>query len=276
MAENRGKRPSNEQQASLWNFFLSRVFWLNGFLAILFTLLIAFIALEFLVGYTGHNHYITVPDCRGLTMDQAAETLERRKLRFAVMDSLYDPSLLPLTVMGQYPDQQAEVKEGRVIHLTVNKTRPQMVDVPVAEVLEKTLRSVQFNLQGLGFQIGELIYKPGVYDNQVIELRKGGTERALKPGDHLPKGSVIDLVVTDGYGNTRILLHDFVGMSLSEAQFVLSANNLVEGSIRLDIGADSLFARVYRQEPEAGQDIFVREGSMINLWLGENPPEFKP
>lgn len=248
-------------------FLMSRIFWVSLAAAGVLVLLISLSTLALLKGYTGHNRYITVPDCSGMTLAQAEETLERRSLRVAVMDSLYDPNLLPLAVMGQYPAKDEEVKEGRVIHLTVNKTRPQMVDVPVGELLEKTLRSVQFNLQGIGFRIGELIYKPGLYDNQVIELREGGSPNALKPGSRLPKGALVDLVVTDGYGNSRILLPDFVGMSLGEAQFVLSANNLVEGTIWLDPGTDSTSAYVYRQEPEAGEDVYVREGSMINLWL---------
>jgi hypothetical protein len=52
---------------------------------------------------------------------------------------------------------------------------------------------------------------------------------------------------------------------------MIVANNLVEGSFVFDPGVDSAQARVYRQEPEAGEDIFVREGSMINLWLGNAP-----
>ncbi|MBI1194162.1 MAG: PASTA domain-containing protein [Bacteroidetes bacterium] len=276
MPEYSGRHAPPEQGQGFWSFISSRIFWVNVLAALGAVLVLSLIALQLLRMYTGHNHYITVPDCQGLTLDQAVETLERRDLRVEVMDSLYDPALLPLSVMGQYPAEGAEVKEGRVIHLTVNKTRPQMVDVPVAEVLEKTLRSVQFNLQSKGFRIGELIYRPGVYDNQVVELRKGGTSRPLSRGAKLPKGATIDLVVTDGYGNSRIALPDFTGMSLQEAQFVLTANNLVEGSFVVDAGVDSVSARVYRQEPEAGEDIFVREGSMINLWLGDMPSETFP
>ncbi len=270
MAEKTGKHPKGRRPEVL-AFITSRIFWVNMAMAFAGVLILSLLALQLLRGYTGHNRYITVPDCQGMTLNQAKEMLDRRDLRFAVMDSLYDPALLPLVVMAQYPAVESEVKKGRVIHLTINKTRPQMVEVPVSELLEKTLRSVQFNLQGLGFRIGELIYRPGIYDNQVVELRKGGVERPLNRGAKLPKGAVIDLVVSDGNGSARIPLPDLIGMSLSEAQFVITANNLVEGSFVLDQGTDSLLARVYRQEPEPGEDIFVREGSMINLWLGELP-----
>ena len=268
MAAKGGKQ---QEQVGLRQFLLSRALWVNVLLAGFVVLLLALAMLASLKRYTHHNRYITVPDCAGLTLEQAGELLERRGLRTAVMDSLYDPSLLPLAVMAQHPAAMSEVKEDRAIHLTVNKTRPQMIEVPVAEVVEKTLRSVQFNLQGKGFRLGELIYRPGAFDNQVLELRRGGSPHALKPGDVLPKGAVIDLVVSDGSGSSRVALPDLRGLSLSEAIFVLNAHNLMEGSVVWDAGADSSLARVYRQLPDPAQDSTVREGTVINLWLGDNP-----
>ncbi len=257
-----------ESQPSLFSFLFSRALLSNLALALCLIILVGLGVMQILRSYTGHNRYITVPDCQGMLLPQAAEMLERRDLRWAVMDSLYDPKLLPLSIIAQYPGSPGEVKRGRVIHLTVNKTRPQMIQVPVAEVLEKTLRSVTYNLQSKGFKIGELIYQSGPYTNQVVELRRGGAPMALKPGENLPLGATIDLVVTDGYGSTRLLMPDLTGMGLLEAQFVLRANNLVEGTFFLQPGVDSTYAAVYRQEPSAGPDIFVREGTMVNLWLG--------
>lgn len=259
---------SPSERPSVWRFLISRVFWLNMLLAVVVLLLGILLAMRALQRYTDHNQAITVPDCTGLTLEQASSQLDRKDLRWAVMDSFYDPRQLPLTVLGQFPQEGAAVKEGRVVHLTVNRIRPQMVEVPVTELEEKTLRSVQFTLQGLGFRLGELIYEPGVYDNQVLEIRLGGSAEALQPGQKLPKGSLLDLLVTDGYGNTRVALPNLEGMGWSEAAFVLRAHNLVEGNVVYDPGVDSLAARVYRQNPASGDNVYVKEGSMINVWLG--------
>jgi beta-lactam-binding protein with PASTA domain len=277
MANKGGKKQQQPQDnPGFSGFVLSKALWVNVLAAGVLVLLLALGMLASLKGYTHHNRYITVPDCSGLTLEQATELLERRSLRAAVMDSLYDPALLPLSVMAQHPPASAEVKQDRVIHLTVNKTRPQMIEVPVAEVVEKTLRSVQFNLQGKGFRLGELIYRPGPFDNQVLELRRGGSPHALIPGDVLPKGAVIDLVVSDGYGNSRVALPDLSGLSLSEAIFVLNANNLMEGSVVWEPGTDSSLARVYRQLPDPALDSTVREGTVVNLWMGDYPrPELE-
>ncbi len=267
-APSRGPSAEGPEAPGLLGFLFSRVFWLNVLVALVLLTAGILLAVGNLRAYTHHGEAITVPDCRGLSLEQAAAQLERKDLAWAVMDSFYDPRELPLAVLGQFPDDGAEVKEGRTVHLTVNRIRPQMVDVPVAELEEKTLRSVQFTLQGLGFRIGELIYEPGVYDNQVLEIRRGGSAEALADGARLPKGSVLDLLVTDGYGHTRVAMPNLVGMGWGEAEFVLRAHNLVEGNIRYDAGVDSSAARVYRQQPEAGPDAYVKEGTMINLWLG--------
>ncbi|MFT7589995.1 MAG: beta-lactam-binding protein with PASTA domain [Limisphaerales bacterium] len=257
------------KKGGFFRFIFSRFFLMNLLIAGLLTILVGFIALRSLQGYTDHNKYITVPDLRGMSLEQASQMLERKALRLNIADSLYEPRELPYTILGQFPGFGQEVKKDRVVHLTVNKTKPQMVDVPVDEALNKTLRSVQFNLQGKGFRIGELIYQSGVYDNQVLSLRKHGEKSSLKQGDKLPKGSLIDLVVTDGYGNTRVSLPDLTGMTISEARFMLRANNLVEGNFVFENGVDSLVGKVSKQEPSPDSDPFVKAGSMINIWLSD-------
>ncbi len=125
-----------------------------------------------------------------------------------------------------------------------------------------------------------MIYKPGLYDNQVLELREAGSDQALEAGARLPKGATLDLLVTDGYGNTRVAVPQLEGMRWSEAEFVLRANNLVEGRTvygsEILTAADSSRARVYRQQPPAGDAAYVKEGSMINLWLGSDSLHFPP
>jgi beta-lactam-binding protein with PASTA domain len=273
-AASKSPSPEGASRPSLWRFAISRALWVNLLLAFLVLVLLLLLSIGRLKHYTDHNQAITVPDCRGLTLEQASTMLERKDLRWEVMDSFYDPAALPLSILGQFPDDGREVKKDRTIHLTVNRVNPVMVELPVKELEEKTLRSVQFTLQGLGFRIGELIYKPGLYDNQVLELRERGSEQALEAGVRLPKGSVLDLLVTDGYGNTRVAVPNLMGMRWSEAEFVLRANNLVEGRTvyaeGIQSAEDSTRARVYRQDPPSGEAAYIKEGSMINLWLGSD------
>lgn len=267
----KSKRKQKEKRASLFRFLFSRFFLKNLVLAGLILVLLVFVSVRMLSSYTQHNSYITVPDCRGISLEQVSEMLVDRSLDWNVADSVYDPREPPLTVLGQFPEATRHVKEGRVVHLTVNRLTPQMVEVPVEQVLEKTLRSVQFKLQGKGFMIGELIYKPGVYDNQVLELRRGGTDKVLEAGAMLPKGAVVDLVVTDGFGNTRIAMPEFRGRSYTEAEFLLKANNLVEGRISFGpevTAEDSITFVVLRQQPESGEGVYIKEGSTVDLWFG--------
>lgn len=68
-------------------------------------------------------------------------------------------------------------------------------------LIRKTRRQVEPTLRSLGFEIGEISYKPDIAEDAVLELRHKG--KLIAPGDEIMKTSVIDMVLGDGSGRYR-------------------------------------------------------------------------
>src|SRR4029078_11341463 len=68
--------------------------------------------------YTRHGESLTVPDIKGMKIQDAERVLGEKKLRFVITDSLYFPDKPTSSVLEQNPVPQSKVKEGRVVYLT--------------------------------------------------------------------------------------------------------------------------------------------------------------
>ena len=67
---------------------------------------------------TQHGEEVPIPDVRGRSVDEAITQL--KAMHFEVyVDSTYEPSVKPFTVLKQLPDTGSQVKEGRTVFLTV-------------------------------------------------------------------------------------------------------------------------------------------------------------
>ena len=90
----------------------------------------------------------------------------------------------------------------------------------------------------------------------------------IKPGTEIDKGSVIDLVLGDGLGNTLVTVPDLMNLTRSEALFVLKASSLTIGSINYDNDVvDPDLARVYRQHPTSSDSSRIAQGQAVDIYL---------
>lgn len=175
---------------------------LSGFALILINLavmalavlLIILILFRWMNSYTRHDQYIKVPDVQGLLEDQAAGTLSGNSLRYEISDYKYDAHLAEGQIMEQRPKAGANVKAGRIIHLTVNSGKIPMKKIPdVAD--NSSLRAAESRLLGAGFKLTEPEYIPGDAD-WVYEVRLG--DRVLRNGEEVPEGSTLTIVAGNG------------------------------------------------------------------------------
>lgn len=163
-------------------------------------LLVITLAVMFISGiglgfYTHHNQKIQVPDLQKKSIAEAESLLEDIDLNLVVIDSSeFNPDFPPQSVMEQDPEAGSYVKVNRKIYLTLNPSNFLKVEVP--KVLDQTKRQVVTRLKSAGFQIGKDIKIPDIGKDVVRRMEYLG--RPIKPGDYLPKNSVIDLVVGDG------------------------------------------------------------------------------
>lgn len=89
------------------------VLLINIAVACIVLFLIGYIVLNRLEKYTNHGYYITVPELRGLTPDEAEPFAKEKNLQILVIDSIYDNNAKPGTIVEQFPSPNAHVKNNR-------------------------------------------------------------------------------------------------------------------------------------------------------------------
>lgn len=251
--------------------FTSKWFWIN--LAGVAVLML--ITLWWLGGYlnrfTGHGESVTVPTLKGMTIEEAAEFLKDKPLSLFILDSIYNPELKPGEIINQNPDANSKVKEGRRIYLTIRSYDAVQEQVPDVEGI--SLRNAVSKLSNAGFIVGERIYRPYKYTNAILHVAYKGEKVA--PGTQFPKGTVLDLVVGNGLGDTRIEVPNLLGNTLPEAEVILL------GGYSLNIGnatydgfvqskRDTVTAVIFKQDPAPGVELRVGEFVNVSLTTRDN------
>jgi hypothetical protein len=191
--------------------------------SVIAVVLIAFFSLGF---YTNHGSGIPVPKLQGMPIDRAISILTDQGFNYKV-DSVYVGDAPPGTVIQQDPDPGTNVKENRVIYLTMVTLRAPVVALP--DIEQMPYISAAPTLANYGLKVGDTTYRADIARNVVLEVRLGG--QIIKPGTKIPKGSKIDLVLGDGAGASEVDIPDLVNQDLDAARFIISHSSLTIGII---------------------------------------------
>jgi beta-lactam-binding protein with PASTA domain len=244
--------------------------WIKTFalhlLLIVFTIVVIITAASFVLrSLTRHGDALTVPDVTGVPVESAIELLQQHNLRYLIIDSLFFEDKPKLSVLDQNPAPESKVKEGRVIYLVINSDKAPMVTMP--NLIDVSLRQAEAMLKSAGLKTGQLIYKPDIALNVVLEQSLNG--RVIQPGTKLPKGSTIDLTLGDGMVDAEdVPIPDLTDLSFTEARNLLSSQTLNVGAVVFQGKiSDTASTRVYRQIPEYKPEATVKAGTSIDLFL---------
>ena len=185
----------------LFRFIFSKTFLIQLVLAGIVLVIIGFFTMQWLDYSTNQDQRIEVPDLAKMNLDVVEERLIELDLDYEILDSAnFNPDYPRYSVIDQVPAPGKFVKEDRKIYLTLNPSGYRKIEVP-NNLIRKTRRQVEPTLRSLGFEIGEISYKPDIAEDAVLELRHKG--KLVKPGEKLMKTSKIDLVLGDGSGRYR-------------------------------------------------------------------------
>ncbi|MFV0506622.1 MAG: PASTA domain-containing protein [Bacteroidales bacterium] len=245
-------------------FIFSKVFLINISIMLVVSVVLLYVALEFLKVYTQHGEFVIVPNLVGKTVEELRNSDSIcQDIELIVSDSLYDESFKTGLILRQIPEPNSEVKRERKIYLTINMAEPQKELVP--NVRDLSFRQAEASISSAGFFVGEVIYIPSKYKGLVLHQKLGKTE--LLANDSLPLGSRIDLYVGSGSGSSFIEVPSLVGATLAEAETILKETLLNKGASIYDesvIGAqDTVKARICKYKPSGS----VEQGSFIDLYL---------
>lgn len=245
-----------QQYPLLWNIVL-----------IVIALLIMAVAAHLVMQIgTRHGARRRVPDFTGLRLDEAERVAHKNQLRLSVNDSLFVPAYESGVVLDQLPERGVEVKPDRTIYLTINSFREKTVPVPY--VAGRSLRQAKNMLEIAGLEIAELIYRPDIATNYVLEEFCGGKQVSENSKIEAGIGSGITLYVGAEPENDTAVVPMLVGFSLKQAKSRLWELGLNVGRIGFDEGIDLLNQReagVYIQSPAAEQTAAL--GTRVDLRL---------
>lgn len=226
-------------------FITTRRFLKHLAYSILLFIVIAWIALTVLRLYTRHNQVAVTPNYVGLMMDQVSSLESSKDFELIVVDSIYDYTRKPGSVISQDPLPETKVKPGRAIYLSLVSYMPEQVSMP--ELIDLSLRRAKALLQTYGLKLGSVRVIPDMAENAVLKVTVGG--KVVKPGTPILKGSVIDLIIGSGTGTGLPAIPFLIGKTRESALRELIRLGMKIGEESYSGNCDSTNALVYEQNP---------------------------
>lgn len=178
-----------------FKFLFSKIFLKQLALAIVALVVLCFLMLTWLKSTTNHGEFEMVPELKGKSVNVAKIQLKENNLVMQIQDSAnYNPDYPKFSVIDQEPSSGTKVKKDRKIYLTLNPSGYRKVEVP--DLIERTFRQAEPNLEALGFKLGKITYVDNLGKDIVLQLKYKG--KVINAGDKIPKTSKIDLVLGNG------------------------------------------------------------------------------
>ncbi|MCI9244317.1 MAG: PASTA domain-containing protein [Alistipes sp.] len=215
---------------------------------------------------TRHGSRRTVPDFSGVQLLEAQRLARRHDLKLQINDSLFVPAYEGGIVLDQLPKGGVEVKPGRTVYLTINSFRQKMVPVPF--VADRSLRQAKNMLEIAGLEIAQLIYRPDMATNYVLDEYFGRQRITETTRVEAEMGSGVTLYVGVQPGHNVTVVPQIIGLSLRDAKSRLWELGLNVGKVAFDDGINLLNqkdAHVYMQSPKAERHVVL--GAKVDLQL---------
>ncbi len=215
---------------------------------------------------TRHGARRVVPDLSGVALSDAERIARENDLELHINDSLFVPAYAGGIILDQLPEGGVEVKPGRTVYITINSFRQKMVPVPY--VAGRSLRQAKNMLEIAGLEINELIYRPDMATNYVLEQFCDRQQILADSRVEAEMGSGITLYVGVEPAENVALVPQVVGLSLRDAKSRLWESGLNVGKIDFEEGINLLNqkeARLYAQSPSA--ETATTLGSEVTLRL---------
>lgn len=118
--------------------------------------LLVWLASQALSVYTRHGQSLTLPNLKGLKMEEVESLLAQKKLRYVITDTVFVDKMPKSAVVEQNPAPNSKVKEGRIIYLSINSDASATVLMP--NLINSSLRYAETVLNGMGLVVGTVTY----------------------------------------------------------------------------------------------------------------------
>lgn len=244
-----------------FKFLVSKVFFLNLFIAIILLGAGLFVLDSWLDGLTKHGEKVSVPNVIGKKVHELDSSLVSRGFRYEIMDSIWERKQPKGIVLDQKPTPNDSVKEGRKIYLTINARTDKMLKLSIGSIINGTTtpREALEYINSIDVTHDSTVLVPYDFNNIVLGF-KDSRGKDLKNGDKIKAGSKIWMVVGHN-GADKVNVPNILGLPLNEAVFKLKKKLLNVSMMEKGNGAclgdnlDSAVARVYMQRPACNESV---------------------
>ena len=247
-------------------FLKSKRFRVHFIISLCAGFLILWLSFKSLSMYTHHGESITVPDFANVKTEQLDIFVSDKKLRYEIIDSVYDAKVAGGVVIKQDPEKNSAVKQNRTVYLTVSAKMAPLVKMP--NLVDASIRQALAIIESYGLKAGRNDFRPDPCVNCVLaQMIKG---KKVEQGAMIPKGSVIDLILGRGQDGEQINIPCVIGLTHKDASDKLAENGMSEGSVTCSdckTSKDKETAKVYRQSPGCPAENLVNPGTAIDLYL---------
>ncbi len=196
---------------------------------------------------------IMVPNVCNMTLEQAIDELQKKKLEGVVTERRYDAVIEEGKVIIQDPLPETKVKEGRIVNLTIS-LGPETIKIP--DLTGVDIEKAKLIIERLEMKIEEVIYEfsDSIDANRVL--------RSVPQADEeIKKGDRILLFVSKG---SQLKMPNLVGQQLETAKIKIGELGLILGDVK-EIEGSGEKSSVLLQNPEADQ--VVKAGDTVSLMV---------
>ena len=239
----------------------NKKFYLNIGVAIILFVAIMVVALLSLKSFTRHGESVTLPDFRGLTIEDLEQFVMRNHLNYKIIDSVYNDTLPPRTIVLQDPYPNSGVKKGRNIYISIVSSLPESAVMP--NVVNLSVRQAVSLIYGNDLTISKINFVSG-FDKNAVQKQLVDNEE-VEPDTKLKKFTAVTLVASKGEPAGFSKVPDLKGLTKKEAMQRLFQNSFNVGNI---IGDDEKNSKllVVSQNPASDNATFPL-GHKVNFRL---------
>lgn len=217
---------------------------------------------------TNHGQSLSVPDVRGMSIEEAERFLLQRDLKIKIVDSAFTHDQPRNVVLSQSPQPNAKVKYLRKVQLVVNSEYAPQVKMP--DILGSPYPNAEKRLHSYGLRIADKKYVPNPNNNQVLKIfvdDEEYTRKQFDEGVYVYKNQKITLHVADGIGNNLVKMPSLIGDPLDEAEVYLLGVKLNLGNLRW-VPSNKPYGTVLNQHPRPGE--MIRMNQSVDLWVASH------
>lgn len=157
-------------------------------------LVLAYATLAMIDVFTGHGEFKTMPNVKGLQLEEAMKVLGKSGFKCEVTDSAYSDTYKPGAIIEQEPKANAKVKPLRTVYLTMNAKYPRVVMLP--QIVDMSYRQGISMLEGMGFKDVKVVTVSSPYKELILGVKVNGAE--MEAGTRLPLSSKIEITIGNG------------------------------------------------------------------------------